>query len=435
MIALKIVQLLESDSMMYNCVQNMLNSISQKDDIGQGTIQPRHYLWIVLPIVTLAAVTQALMRQGLPVLYPFIQNEFGLSRAQIGLITSFMATGSTITAILAGRLTDIFGVKRMITIAMVFVTAFILAFPLAYSFPLVLGLALLIGIAVSPIPPAMTRAVIDWFPVRIRALAMSIKQMGIPIAGAITAAMLPTLAVVIGWRMAAAVPGLLVLVIAIAFILLYRDAPQGIQAAHKFNLATLKTMLRNRGLVITIIWGMTFVGFQFIALSYLMLFLIEELGMSPIVAGGLLAIAQVISIIARVLWGAVSDFVLRGRRVAVLAFTGFLTVLWMLGASLISVGVPSITVYLIVVVIGISTLSFHGVFSTIIGEQAKPGLVGVTIGATNMAIYISQIAMPPLFGYLVDVTSSYSFAWRAAAAVALVSTLALLAFGREPRHR
>ena len=149
----------------------------------------------------------------------------------------------------------------------------------------------------------------------------------------------------------------------------------------------------------------------------------------------MLAIAQVSSIIARVLWGAISDFVFRGRRIVVLAFTGFLTILWMLCASLIDVGVPSITIYLMAVVIGISTMSFHGVFITYIGEQAEPGQVGITIGLVSMAIQASMIVMPPLFGYLIDISSSYSLGWRATAALALVCTLALLAFGREPKHR
>ena len=58
-----------------------------------------------------------------------------------------------------------------------------------------------------------------------------------------------------------------------------------------------------------------------------------------------------------------------------MAFTGFLTILWMLYASLIDVGVPIITIYLMSVVIGISTMSFHGVSITCIGEQAKPGQI------------------------------------------------------------
>ena len=88
-------------------------------------------------------------------------------------------------------------------------------------------------------------------------------------------------------------------------------------------------------------------------------------------AGGMLATAHVSSIISRVLWGAASDFVFNGRRIVVVAITGFITVLWMLGASLMGAGNPSAAVYLIAIVTGISTLSFHGVIITHIGEQAE----------------------------------------------------------------
>ncbi|MFC1941771.1 MFS transporter [Chloroflexota bacterium] len=412
----------------------MSDSSSQMQSLDQGPINTSHYLWVVLSIATCISFALGLTRMGLPVLYPFIQNEFQLSRAQVGLITSIWSAGNMLTVILAGWLTDKFGVKRMIIIGLLGLTAFTL-FPLAYSFPLTLGLVLLIGVVSSPINPAITRAVIDWFPLRIRALAMSVKQMGLPVAGALTAAVLPVLAIATGWRTAAALTGLLVLIIAIAFFLLYRDAPRGAQTAYKTNLTTLKIILRNRGLVMTVIWGSAFVGFQFIVMSYFMLFVIEELELSPVIAGGLLAIAQVSSIIARVLWGAISDFIFHGRRIGVLAITGCLTVLWMLAASLIGVETPGIIVYLMAGVIGISTLSFHGVLLTIIGEQADPGQVGLTLGVSSAAIQASQAVMPPLFGYLVDISNSYSLSWRAAAVLALVCTLALLIFGREAQHR
>ncbi|MFC2067053.1 hypothetical protein ACFLUO_08445, partial [Chloroflexota bacterium] len=191
----------------------------------------------------------------------------------------------------------------------------------------------------------------------------------------------------------------------------------------------------NRSLVITIIWQVIFFGFQYIVLSYFMLFAIQELELSPIVAGGMLAIAQVSSIIARVLWGAASDFIFNGRRTVVLAITGFLTVLWMLGASLVSAGVPSAAVYFIAIGIGISTLSFHGVVLTHIGEQAEAGQIGMTAGVAGMMSTLGNVVITPLFGYLVDISGSYSLVWRGAAAVAFVSTLGLLSFSRERRRR
>jgi ACS family hexuronate transporter-like MFS transporter len=398
---------------------------------NKNKVQLNFSLWIVLPIATAAQLSQALPRMGLPVLYPFIQDEFGLSRAQVGIITSSLAIGFGAVVLLAGYLIDNFGVKRMITISLLSFAALTFSFPLAYSFHFVLAVVVLIAITAGPVQPATTTVIMDWIPRSIRGLAMSIKQMGVPIAGALTAALLPALTLALGWRMAAASTGLFILAIAITFILLYRDAPREIQTARKFNLTPLKNILRNRVLIITILWGAAFSGFQFTTLSYFMLFIIEEIGLSPIMAGGMLAIAQFSSIIARVAWGAVSDFIFHGRRIVVLAISGLLTVLWMLGASLTGAGINSAAVYLITIAIGISTLSFHGVFLTLIGEQAEAGQVGTTTGLTMTLSHIGMMVMPPLFGYLVDVTSSYSLAWRVAAASALVCTLALLVFGKE----
>ena len=413
----------------------MSDSKSPNDGVGQRKPQTTRYLWVVTFLIVGVTIIEGLLRVGLPVMYPFIQNEFGLSTAQVGLITSLMATGTGITAIFAGWLADNFGVKRILAIAMLVLTVSIWAFPLVNSYPLLLGLVVIIGIVMSPMPSAATRAVIDWFPIRIRALVMSVRLSGIPIASALAAAVLPTLAVLIGWRMAVAVTSLPALIIAVVFIFLYRDAPQGEQTVTKFNRDTLKAMARNRGLVITIIWGGMFVGLQFVTLSYFMLFLINELNSSPIMAGSLLAVAQVSSIIARVGWGAASDFIFRGRRVVILFLTGLLTVLWMLGASLASMEVPSITVYLMAVVMGISTLSFQGVFLTLIGEQAEPGQVGATVGVAMTATTVGMIVMPFLFGYLIDMNDSYRLAWMVTAAVALLGTLALLAFGKDAQHR
>ncbi|MFC2066937.1 MFS transporter, partial [Chloroflexota bacterium] len=100
-------------------------SDSTSQGVGQETSKTGSYLWITLPLVTGVALAQALSRQGITVLYPFIQDEFGLSRAQVGLITSAIGIGFAVVVVLAGWLTDTFGVKRMITISLVCTTAFI----------------------------------------------------------------------------------------------------------------------------------------------------------------------------------------------------------------------------------------------------------------------------------------------------------------------
>ena len=102
----KTVPLSEPGSIMYNGVDNMSKSTSQ---VGQGPSKAGRYMWIILPLVTGVALVRAFVGQGFPVLYPFIQDEFGLSLAQVGLITSAVAFCFMATAILAGWLTDTMG--------------------------------------------------------------------------------------------------------------------------------------------------------------------------------------------------------------------------------------------------------------------------------------------------------------------------------------
>ncbi|MFH1169847.1 MAG: MFS transporter [Chloroflexota bacterium] len=409
-------------------------SVLYTKDQGMGGSQTKRYLWVVLPLVFGAVMAQGLVAQGIPVLYPFIQDEFALSRAQVGLITSAYAIGFGAAVIVTGWLTDVLGAKRMVIIACFTLAAFTLAFPLAYSFSYILALVVLIGIVSSPLYPASTRGVMDWFPGRIRASAMSIKQAGYTVGGFLAAALLPVIALAIGWRLAAAATGLLVVTVAIAFVFFYRDAPSGGNERRKFNLSIIKVMLRNRPLMMTMLWGAVFGGLQYVVLTYYMLFVIEKLQLSVVLAGGLLAIIQISSGVSRILSGAASDFLFRGRRLPVLVLMGLVTVLWALGASTMNAGTPGSFVYLVAVLIGVSTMASPGVLTTLLGEQADTGQVGTTIGVFGTVLHIFQMSLPPLFGYLVDVSDSYSLAWRVVSLVALACTMLLLAFGRGQKR-
>ena len=149
-----------------------------------------YYPWIVLALVFGGHLGQAIATQGIPVLYPFIQAELGLSRAQVGFITSSTAASGAATVLLAGWLSDRLGVKRVLVIAMVSMAIVLGAFTLANSFHIILVLAAFIGIAYAPMYPSSTRAIIDWLPSRVLGLAMSLKQAGVPIGGALAAAVM-----------------------------------------------------------------------------------------------------------------------------------------------------------------------------------------------------------------------------------------------------
>src|SRR5262249_59986496 len=65
--------------------------------------------------------------------------------------------------------------------------------------PLWLSLVLA-GCFLSTCGPSGGKAVLLWFPRRIRGLAMGIRQTGVPLAGVFAAPALPLLAAALGWR-------------------------------------------------------------------------------------------------------------------------------------------------------------------------------------------------------------------------------------------
>ena len=364
----------------------------------RGLANTAIYPWIALSLALLGQLVEALAMNGVPVLYPFIQESFALTRAQIGLITSSLAAGGLLTALLGGWLTDAIGVKRVMLVTLVCTALFMTAFTAASTFAVLLVLAAFLGAAIAPAYPATPRIIIDWIPERFRALSMSFKQAGFTLGGALAAAILPTLAILLGWRNAAAATGASVFIILVIYLMFYRDISRSSASTGKPNLATLSIFARNRSLMVTVIWGGIFAGLQHTIVGYFMLFLIEKLAISAVMAGGLLAIAQGSSVAARILWGAASDFVFKRRRIPILVIIGFLTAISLFGVSLLQLGAPRATQLILAVLIGVSTLGFHGVFTILVGELAGPRQAGMAVGVAATSFRFGMIIFPPLFG-------------------------------------
>src|SRR6185436_6625803 len=81
------------------------------------------------------------------------------------------------------------------------------------------------GFGYGMLNPTSTKAVISWFPVRQRATVVGLKQVGLPFGGAVGAALLPLIALALGWRLAITAAALGLGVTAVALALFYRDPP------------------------------------------------------------------------------------------------------------------------------------------------------------------------------------------------------------------
>jgi MFS family permease len=87
--------------------------------------------WVIVALTTLAQAGPGWIVQGVPVLYPFIQADWDLSRAQVGLITSAVMAGSLLTGLPGGWLADRWGVRRVVTSALALLAILFVGFSVA----------------------------------------------------------------------------------------------------------------------------------------------------------------------------------------------------------------------------------------------------------------------------------------------------------------
>ncbi|MBH51632.1 MAG: hypothetical protein CL785_00550 [Chloroflexi bacterium] len=392
------------------------------------------YYWWVIGLSTLAMIGDGLVGQGIPVLYPFIRDDLQLTRAQVGLIYSAVMSTSMITVVIGGWLSDSWGAKRILVTTLLYTVFPVLGFGLINSLWIALFIGLLIGVGVGPFYPSTSKQIIDWVPRKTLALGMSIKQTGPPIAGAISALTLPSLALSYGWRISIIFIASSMLLLGVITLTMYQDNQNTTKVSTRISIKDLIGIAKNRDILVLTIWAFNFVGLQVIVLSYLILYLIEALNYSENVSGSYLSMTLLASVIARVLWGAVSDYIFNGRRKITLGIIGFIATIGFFAITFVSIETSGVLSAIIFIVIGATAMSWPGIFTAYMTEISGPERSGTVIGITNPIVRLGVVIMPPLFGHFVDVTNSYNTGWLIAGIIAISSTFFMLLLAKEPQN-
>jgi sugar phosphate permease len=345
---------------------------------------------------------------GLPAIAPAIRRDFGLTLTQTGVVLAASFLGSVPTLLLWGLVADRIG-ERFVMAAGLSAAAGALVWA-AYSSSfgrLVAALAVAGGVAAG-VNSATGRAVMQWFGRDERGLALGIRQMAVPLGGAIGAVALPLLeqhvsltAAFLGLAIASAVGA----VVALALI---RVEPAEDHSA-------LARPLRDRRVWLLCVGSIFFVTTQISLLGFFVLFLHDERGVSTAVAAAALAVTQVLGGISRIALGRWSDRL--RMRVAPLRWVG-------LG---IAASVAVVTVLLDVspwilvpalMVAATFGLSWNGLSFTATAEAAGRARSGSAIGLQQTFLAVGGLVAPIAFAAVVHHVS-----WRAAFGLAAVSPL------------
>ena len=326
----------------------------------------------------------------------YIAGDLGLSPAQKGLAVAVPAFGGALFRILLGFLADRYGPKKvgMVSLAAVLI-------PLTWgwlggtTFQGLLGVGLLLGIAGASFAVAMPLASRS-YPKEHQGMAMGIAGAGN--SGTVIAALVaPRLAQHLGWHAVFGLAMIPVVLILILFVFLAREAPN-LPQSNTFE--QTMSVLREPDLWrFSLVYSLTFGGFVGLA-GFLAIYLHDQYGTPPVLAGTLTALCVFAGSFVRPLGGYLADRV-----------GGTTLLFYVFPVVEVALGGMSFSPYLwltvnLVFVAMIALGAGNGAVFQLVPERFHKE-IGVVSGIVGAAGGVGGSLLPLLLGTSKELTGSY----------------------------
>jgi sugar phosphate permease len=388
------------------------------------------YRWVVLGVGAAGAAAFSMLRMGLPALGPAIRAAYGLSLGQVGLAFAAVSAGVMVTLVPWGVLTDRVGERPVLAGGLAGTAAALTACAFAPSFATLLAGLVLAGMLGASATGASGRAVMGWFARTERGFALGIRQMALPLGGALASLLLPHVAGVGGLRAALLVLAGISLTAALAAAAWMRDAPPPpptlVLPASPPPTRDPRIWRLGAGSALLVVAQSSLVGF-------VVLFLHDARGLSAATAAAGLAAIQLGGAATRIAAGRLSDR--EGLRIAPIrriALAGGA----LLAATAVLVDAPGALLYPVLLAAGITAMTWNGLAFTAAAEISGRKRAGTAMSMQNTLIAIGTALAPALFGVVVDASSwAVAYGLCAVAPIAAFAVLGPLVDDEEHRIR
>ncbi len=362
------------------------------------------YRWVVLSVGAGGAAAFSALRMGLPALTPALRSTFGLSLTQVGLVLAAVSVGVMITLIPWGMLTDRIGERPVMAAGLTGCALALTAAAFATTFALLVVGLLAAGMFGASATGASGRAVMGWFDRSERGFALGIRQMAMPLGGALASLLLPHFVALGGLQEALLALAGLSLTAALMAAVFMRDAPPRVSTIEPPAPAPSPT--RDRRIWRLGVAAALLVCAQVAMLGFLVLFLHDAHGVSVPAAAGALAAVQIMGAGARLVAGRRSDReavrIVPMRGIAA-RNAGLLALVAVLAQA------PGFLLYPVLLLAAVSTMSWNGLAFTAAAEISGRERAGTAMGVQNTILAFGAALAPLAFGALVAATS-----WAAA---------------------
>jgi MFS family permease len=265
---------------------------------------------------------------------------------------------------------------------------------------------------------------------RTAGLIMSIKQTGVPLGGVLAGILIPFLTSRSNWQQA--VLELVAVSTVVAVFLLptvnWLNGDKGTAPPGKYRpFDPLKRLLAMPGMLPILIAAMVFTGMQLCLRSFLVVYLVNDRGVSLGTAGLVFSITQAAGIIGQVLWATLSDRVWTSH--VVMAIVGAMMTVAAALTAMFTTGWPLVALFIIAVLYGGSAAGFVPVVLGEVARRSPPGQAGALTSGASLFLIIGVLLGPLTFGAALSATD-----YRGAFLTLASCTLAVTVFVAMPRH-
>lgn len=286
----------------------------------------------VLLVLWLCWLFSFLDRMVITIALPFIGEDFNLKATSQGLLLSIFFAGYALFQIPGGMLSDKFGFRRVMSIAIVWWSVFTSLTGFIFTFPLLLIVRFVFGLGEACLPGASYKGIAMYFPSTKRGTATGIQSTVNTLGPALAALAAAAIIGLFGWRAVFIVMGIPGLCVGIYIWFKLKDNPKDHPKMTREELAELDEDLDENSpakkksevsfkqlLTKPILWQMALIWFFFDITfwgftSWLPSYLIKEKGLSLMNTGIYSALPYLVGTVAIVLGGYLSDRVKGNRK-------------------------------------------------------------------------------------------------------------------------
>ena len=388
-----------------------------------------HRNGFLIAALTFAMATGATGTYTVSALSPFLVADLGMNSAGVGLLVCAIYVTAASSSGVLGRRSDMIDPAWIIVIGATCSLLATLVFALTPNATVLFIFAMLAGLAMAASNPGSNGMIARRLPPGSRGYATGIKQSGATGTGLYIATVVPTLAVLVGWRWAA-LASVVIPVVAYVTVLLSRHG-----RVNDLQLDPVRDVITKPRRITWLKWLSAYALMLGVATgicnAFYVLYASGSLDFGVVEAGFVFAVFALVSVFARIVWAKLSERNIdTGSLFATIAAIGAASAV----LCLIAPVAGNWSMWVAAALAGASIVGWNALAMVTIMRNVPIAAVGASSARMLRSFFVGLAFGPLIFGFVVEFTG-YALGWTMQLASMLIALVFAVLLGRALRSK